>query len=161
VLGNVEGARIRQDSKRRFIHTVTVKSPGDWAAMFLCGYGNNSIDITGQAVMSFWIKSSQETSEEISITLRDSPTYSRPEQSQPVNLIANGCIPGNKLTPNDVRVEIPVSKLLENPGNFQPSITGAFTLTSKTDKPLMFTIHDIRFLPAANAKLEDTMGEEE
>ncbi|CAN5467662.1 hypothetical protein BH10PLA1_BH10PLA1_12360 [soil metagenome] len=150
ISGDVTGKRSREEKPFRWIYTISIASPGDWSTLMLCGYGNLSVDITGQEIMSFWIRCSQQSNAELTLQLRDTPTYSRAARSQPVKLMAEGFIPGGKLTPTDIHVQIPVSRLVKDCGDFQPSITGAIILTSHADKAQVLTIHDVQFQPATS-----------
>jgi len=150
ISGDLTGARLREEKPFRWLYTINVKSPGDWSVLMHCGYGNHTVDITGQEVMSFWIRASHESTAELTLQLRDTPTYSRAARSQPVNLMAEGFIPNGKLTTTDTRVQIPVSRLIKDAGEFQPSITGAMILTSKAEKPLLLTIHHVQFQPVSS-----------
>jgi hypothetical protein len=149
---NVKGSTTRGKSNRSN-KIISITAPGDWAAAMR--YGHQTVDITGQEYLSFWISSSQITSGEVSLHLRDLPTYSRPVDTHPVKLIAEGFIPAGKITPKEVRVLIPVSRLLEDSPDFQPVLTSALILQGTATEPVDLMLHGIQFLPAQNAPEEE------
>jgi hypothetical protein len=152
-LGNVAGSIAHTRDYKSRLKVISIRRPGDWAVAI--GHWRDTVDISSQAALVFSIKASAPTDGEITLSLRDAPTYTRPTDTPPVKLMAEGFLRDGKVTTAEQRVVVPVSRLLKDAGDFQPAVTSALTLSGNVDKPVDLMIREIRFVPAIDDEAED------
>lgn len=152
ISGNVVGDIARVGKTRENVKVIGIKSAGDWA-IAMSNY-RSPVSINNEQVLSFYIRSSKPTSDPVFLQLRDGPTYQRPNVSQRIDLMAEGFIANKQITPTEQRVMIPVPKLLENAGDFQPGITVGVIISGSATQPVDLLVRDIKLVPAPELSIE-------
>ncbi len=157
ISGAVSGDLTRTGPKRDYTQVISIKAPGSWAV----GITNwrNAFAINREQVLSFYIRSSQPTSDGISIQLRDAPAYQRPNVTPKVDLMAEGFVPEKKLSPAEQHVLIPISRLLDGAEEFQTSATVGMILSGTATQQVDVLIRDIKLVPAS--AVGESVGESE
>jgi hypothetical protein len=151
--GNVVGSIAHTRDYKSRLKVISIRGAGDWAASI--GHWRDTVDISSQAALVFTIKASAPTDSEITLSLRDAPTYTRPADTPPVKLKAEGFLKDGKITTTEQRVVVPVCRLVKDAGDFQAAVTSALTLSGNVEKPVDLLIREIKFVPTLDDEAED------
>lgn len=152
VSGNVVGDSARIGKTRANAKIIGIKSSGEWAAAI--SNHRNAVAFNPEQVLSFYIRSSKPMSDPLYLQLRDGPTYQRPNVTPKLDLMGQGFIEGKQITPTEQRVLIPVPRLLENAGDFQPGITVGVILSGNASQSADLILRDFRLVPATELSRE-------
>lgn len=159
---NVEAGEIRllgygkQVMRRtRPISGFRVDQPGPWRLGIFRGWGGEALDISSFQTLSFWIRTRDESAEDISLQLRDSPSFGYPVTTPPLALIKNGFLPEGKFTGRFQRVVVPVERLIGNAEGFQPSVVRTLVFSGTAGKPVDYFIDGITFHVTSEVPAED------
>ncbi len=143
---NVSTGQLRPRGSPHNYKRITIRSPGEWSVS-IQSYNHETVDMTGQRYLAFHIRSSQSVDADLSVQLRDAPTYSRSATTRTLSLSAEGLVPDGKFSPTEQRILIPIEKLLKDSGDFQPSIASQLILSGTASQPVDLLIRGIQFLP--------------
>jgi len=152
ISGSIVVGTIKSRKSKSPPRQISIKAPGAWSAS---AGSREKVDTSNQQALTFWIRSSQITDSEISLQLRDAPTYSLSTITKPVNLLAEGFVAGGKITPTKVRVTIPLSRILQDSGDFQPSLVSSLLISGVAKQPVDITIGDMEFRPDTDAAADE------
>ena len=142
----------------RKIPCTQVLEPGPWRLAYNCSWGSDSMDISSFQVLSFWIRSSRVSTEEISIQLRDHPTFGLDTNTDELRLLAGGYVKGGKFTGEFQHVIIPVSDLVGKSEEFKPYVLKYVYLASKATAPIDYYIDRLVFYESAETAASDEEG---
>ncbi len=130
-----------QGKKRGLL--LGIELPGPWRARV--GGSRKTLDITGAAALVLQIRTAEDSTDDISIQLRDEPVFAQPATTPAVPLLAEGFVPAKKFTTTYQRIVIPLARLLKDADEFQPGITHSIILSGKAGKPMQVMIDEVIF----------------
>lgn len=139
------------------MNRIIASKPGPWSTGMSI-ISPRPTDISGCYALTFRIRATHETTDDVLIQFQDSPTYAISSKSDPVAIIKEGFLPSGKITTQFQRVMIPVSRILRNPGKFDPGTTAAMFLSSNSSAPQEFLLHDLHFCPTDEDLPTDQTG---
>jgi hypothetical protein len=139
----------------RKITCTQVTEPGPWQISYNNGWGGESMDVSSFQVLSFWIKTSRESKEDISIHLRDNPTFGIASTTADLPLIAGGYVPGGKFTGEFQHIIVPVADLIGESETFQPSIVKWLRVSGNAAGPIDYYIDRLVFYVSGEAAVSD------
>ncbi len=116
--------------------------PGAWKATI--GGGGLS-DMTGYYAISFWIKSSTDSTDDMSIQMRDSPMYMDPVETEAEGIADPAYIENGMILSDWQRVVIPISNLLQSSPDFRSSELGSVIFSGNCTGPVTYWISEIIF----------------
>ncbi|HBC89388.1 MAG TPA: hypothetical protein DCZ94_20805 [Lentisphaeria bacterium] len=116
--------------------------PGAWQATI--GGGGLS-DITGYYAISFWIKSSLDSPDDVLIQMRDSPMYMDPATTEAEGIADPAYIESGMVGSGWQRVVISLSAILSNSPDFRSTELGALIFSGNCTAPITYWISEITF----------------
>ncbi len=141
--------------KGRKIPGFRVTQSGPWRVQYFRDWGEETLDLSSFEVISFRIRTRKESTEDISLQLRDSPVFGRATMTKPLPLIKGGFVPEGKFTGNFQHIIVPISRLIANAENFQPAIVRTILVSGETSAPAEYYIDNIIFHASAEAAADD------
>ena len=109
------------------------------------------LDLSRFYAISFLLRADGDVADDVAVSVRDAPTYAAPSTTNPVFLIKEGFLRSGKITTAPQRVTIPVSRLIKDSPDFQPTLTRWMILAGKSSAPVNIFINSIRCYPTADA----------
>ena len=128
---------------------IGVLEAGPWSVRISGPW--QSLDLSRFYAVSFLLSADGEITDDLAVAVRDHPTYAVPTTTNPVFLIKEGFLRSGKITTKPQRVTIPVSRLIKDSPDFQPSLTRWLILSGKSSGPVDIFIHALRCYPTADA----------
>ena len=98
------------------------------------------------------------STEEISIQLRDHPTFGLDTNTDELRLLAGGYVKGGKFTGEFQHVIIPVSDLVGKSEEFKPYVLKYVYLAGKATAPIDYYIDRLVFYESAETAASDEEG---
>ncbi|MFA4945280.1 MAG: hypothetical protein WC789_11335 [Lentisphaeria bacterium] len=128
-----------------------IDQPGPWRVAYYRGWGGETLDISSFQVLSFWIRFRKESTDELSLQLRDSPVFGHSTTTPPLPLIKGGFVPGGKFTGQFQHIIVPISRLIGNADGFQPAIVSALILSGTASQPVEYYLDQVALYTSAEA----------
>ncbi|HCE44369.1 MAG TPA: hypothetical protein DET40_12550 [Lentisphaeria bacterium] len=116
--------------------------PGAWQATI--GGGGLS-DITGYYALSFWIKSSTDSSDDVLLQMRDSPMYMDPAATEAEGISDPAYIESGMVLSDWQRVVIPLSSILNGSPDFRSTELGSIIFSGSCTAPVTYWISEVIF----------------
>jgi hypothetical protein len=111
------------------------------------GFSREKHNVGGYYALAFWVKAEGEVGDELYVHLRDNPTYSYPNVTKGVPVVAEGLVRGGGLSNEEYRqVVVPIDRILRDSAEFRRDLVSWFVLSGDEREGRTYRVDNVRFL---------------